>query len=325
MPTPAARAPVVVTARALPKGLPMGDVIYVTQPSGARFKACACIRDSWPTINKLARLKGYIRQQIDVTQGSYSTSVNASALTHAGGGVLDVMVTGAKLDTLLEECGIAAYERTEADGFSPHSHILWIGCPHLHDQAAAQVTSWRNLRNGLRSNTLDRDKTRPSPIRNWEQGLAWATAQLAQLEDDMAMTPTERAALVADIAEATRAKVFEQRMTGPGIDPDQRPTMHDYLVRDLPARTAAAVHGQWLGSSGPTIGTAVQGTYGLVRELAERAGVDIDEAALAAAVVSEVAPQLIAAIVAKLDGISGVDPAALAAEIVAELGSKLAA
>ena len=130
---------------------------------------------------------------------------------------------------------------------------------------------------------------------------------------------------VARIAEAARAKIFEQRMTGPEIDPAQRPTLHDYLVQVLPARTAVAVHGQWLGSSGPTIGVALQSTYGLVRELADRAGVDIDEAALAAAVVSEVAPQLIAAIIAKLDGVSGVDPAALAAEVVAELGSKLAA
>lgn len=176
----------------------MGDVIYVTQPSGARFKACSCIRDSWPTINKLARLKGYIRQQIDVTQGSYSTSVNASALTHAGGGVLDVQVTGTALDSLLEECGIAAYERTAADGFKPHSHILWIGCPHLHAQAAAQVASWRNLRNGLRSNALDRDQTRPAPVRDWIQGLAWATQQL---EDDMALSTDDKNWIANQIAQ----------------------------------------------------------------------------------------------------------------------------
>ena len=176
----------------------MGDVIYVTQPNGARFKACSCIRDSWPTITALAVSRGLIRQQISVTQGSYSTSVNASALTHAGGGVLDVMVTGATLDSLLEECGIAAYERTAADGFKPHSHILWIGCPHLHAQAAAQVTSWRNLRNGLRSNTLDRDRTRPAPVRDWIQGLAWATQQL---EDDMALSTDDKNWIASQIAQ----------------------------------------------------------------------------------------------------------------------------
>ena len=176
----------------------MGDVIYVTQPSGARFKACSCIRDSWPTITALAVSRGLIRQQIGVTQGSYSTSVDASALTHAGGGVLDVQVTGTALDSLLEECGIAAYERTAADGFKPHSHILWIGCPHLHAQAAAQVTSWRNLRNGLRSNTLDRDQTRPAPVRDWTRGLAWATQQL---EDDMALSTDDKTWIANQIAQ----------------------------------------------------------------------------------------------------------------------------
>ena len=83
----------------------------------------------------------------------------------------------------------------------------------------------------------------------------------------MAMTPTERAALIADIAEASRAKIFEQRMTGPEIDPARKPTLHDYLVQTLPARTAAAIHGQWLGSSGPTIGIAIQTTYNTVAVL----------------------------------------------------------
>ena len=201
----------------------MGDIIMVTQPNKAQFKACSCIQASWTTITRLAAAKGLIKQQIDVTQGSYSTSVSASASTHAGGGVLDVRVTGRALDTLLEECGIAAYERTEADGFTPHSHILWIGCPHLHSSAAAQVTSWKNKRNGLRSNALDRDTTRPSPIRDWKQGLAWAKQQLAILEDDMPLTTSE--------------------------------------IDAIATRVSAHVLDTWLGSSGPSVGVALQGTY----------------------------------------------------------------
>ena len=155
--------------------------VTITQPSGAQFKGCSCIQASWPTITKLAAAKGLITQQIRVTQGSYNTSVSASASTHSGGGVLDVAVTGRALDTLLEECGIAAYERTEADGFTPHSHIIWIDCPHLHQSAKNQVISWKNKRNALRSNALDRDTTRPSTIRSWEQGLVWAKQQLSTL------------------------------------------------------------------------------------------------------------------------------------------------
>lgn len=274
----------------------MGDVIYVTQPSGARFKACACIRDSWPTINKLARLKGYIRQQIDVTQGGYSTSVNASALTHAGGGVLDTMVTGAQLDALLEECGIAAYERTEADGFKPHSHILWIGCPHLHAQAAAQVTSWRNLRNGLRSNTLDRDKTRPSPIRNWEQGLAWATAQLAQLEDDI-MTPEQEKRIIAAINAAATVPITAQ------------------VGRELNA------------NGGPlTLMQAIQSVYWDSKQAAQSAvallsASDIDEKVLAQAMAALVAPVVRDAVVAAVT--AGGSPQVIADAVVARFGAAL--
>ena len=89
-------------------------------------------------------------------------------------------------------------------------------------------------------------------------------------EDDiMAMTPAERAQLVAEIADASRAALLGQLMTGPGISPDTKPTLHDYLVQ-LPQRTSSAVHGQWLGSSGPAIGTALQGTYHGVQALAVR-------------------------------------------------------
>ena len=89
-------------------------------------------------------------------------------------------------------------------------------------------------------------------------------------EDDiMAMTPAERAQLVAEIADASRAAVVGQLMTGPGINPDTKPTLHDFLVQ-LPQRTSSAVHGQWLGSSGPAIGTAVQGTNHGVQALAVR-------------------------------------------------------
>ena len=217
----------------------MGDIIYVTQPDGTKFKGCSCIQQSWLTITRLAVAKGLIKRQIRVTQGSYNTSVSASASTHKGGGVLDVGVTGRALDTLLEECGIAAYERTEADGFTPHSHILWIGCPHLDPSAAKQVTSWKNKRNGLRSNALDRDTTRPSPIRDWKQGLAWAKEQLAILEDDMPLTTSEIDAIANRVWSATL-----------GTE-----TAGDRLAR------AANMLSAFLGSSGPTVGVALQGTY----------------------------------------------------------------
>ena len=86
----------------------------------------------------------------------------------------------------------------------------------------------------------------------------------------MAMTPQERAALVAEIAEATRARIYEQRMTGGGIDPSARPTLHDYLVTTLPKRVTGDLLGQDLGRSGPAVGTAIQSTYQASRRLEAR-------------------------------------------------------
>ena len=326
MPTAAARAPVVVTARALPKGLPMGDVIRIgTETSGDPAYACQHMAAWWPLFKAI--VKQDLNLDLEIIQALGGAT--ASAGTHGPPGTaLDLRsrkFTTAQTLAVVARArkygAPATWLRTKAQGFDPHVHLV-LDCPCI-SPADYQITAVKQGYNGLGSGGRGGTDTHPKPDvwRTHAQGIAL----MQQEDDDMAMTPTERAALIADIAEASRAKIFEQRMTGHEIDPARKPTLHDYLVQTLPARTAAAVHGQWLGSSGPTIGVALQGTYGLVRELADRAGVDLDEAAFAAAVVSEVAPQLIAAIVAKLDCISGVDPAALAAEIVAELGSKLAA
>ena len=310
----------------------MGDVTEYVVIRGRRY--CACSVAVLEMAEAGFKAAGIIPRSASihdyVSQGGYRAGATAASKgSHDRGGVHDTEFSLVNTDAkqrIWDQAGAVGCRRFSWEFTSTntpdHGHIIAVGCPHLAQFAADQLAEIRRGGDGMAGT---RKWAGPTPsFTPWRTRYAAFKAQ--QEEDDiMAMTPTERAALIADIAEASRARIFEQRMTGPEIDPDRKPTLHDYLVQTLPARTAAAVHGQWLGSSGPTIGVAVQSTYGLVRELADRAGVDIDEAALAAAVVSEVAPQLIAAIVAKLDGISGVDPAALAAEIVAELGSKLAA
>jgi hypothetical protein len=66
-------------------------------------------------------------------------------------------------------------------------------------------------------------------------------------------------------------------------------------------------------------------TLGVVRELAAREGVDVDEAAIASAVVAGITPQLRAAITDALKGVAGVDPRVVADAVVAKLGARLAA
>lgn len=161
--------------------------VWIDNPGGSGFFGCECIKALWPEITKEAIRRGIVKRCIDVSQGSYNQTVKASAKTHWYGGVLDLRQYSQALDDLLEEYGIAGYVRTVDDGFSPHIHMLVIGCPHLHWQAANQVTAWRNGRNGLANNRADRDRTRPSIIRTWAQALEWQRKRVAQTAVSAAM------------------------------------------------------------------------------------------------------------------------------------------
>jgi hypothetical protein len=77
----------------------------------------------------------------DMLQGSWSTSVSASALTHSKAGVYDAWPRGASTVDLtaakravrrLRDVGFAAWLRTPAQGFSSyHIHAVAIGDPGL--------------------------------------------------------------------------------------------------------------------------------------------------------------------------------------------------
>lgn len=95
------------------------------------------------------------------SQGGYSTSVSASAGTHAGSGSVDVIVRGwstaniNKLLKALRECGWAAWLRTPAQGFVLHIHAVMIGDPGLSSGAAHQVSEYKSGRNGLKGRGKD--------------------------------------------------------------------------------------------------------------------------------------------------------------------------
>ncbi len=96
------------------------------------------------------------------TQGSFSTSVGASAQTHSGGGAVDLSIKGwapEQVWSLLIEGrsrGLALWHRTAAQGFPPHCHGIMVGNPYLSGAtrpvvgtAAWQVKEYRAGRNGL--------------------------------------------------------------------------------------------------------------------------------------------------------------------------------
>ncbi|MGH3647493.1 MAG: peptidoglycan-binding protein [Micromonosporaceae bacterium] len=97
-----------------------------------------------------------------VTQGSYSTSVGASAGTHAGGGAVDISVrsmsTTQRWRTVkaLRTVGFAAWLRTPSQGDWPyHIHAIAISDPDLSKPARNQVHDYYFGKNGLRSHAAD--------------------------------------------------------------------------------------------------------------------------------------------------------------------------
>jgi SLT domain-containing protein/phage-related protein len=87
-----------------------------------------------------------------VTQGSFSSGVAASAGTHDGGGVVDLVPAGDNNVGPLRAVGFAAWNRGAAYGspsFSPHIHAVALGDPTVSGGAAAQVASYLAGGNGL--------------------------------------------------------------------------------------------------------------------------------------------------------------------------------
>ncbi|MBL8953347.1 MAG: peptidoglycan-binding protein [Myxococcaceae bacterium] len=102
-------------------------------------------------------------------QGSYSTSVDASANTHAGGGAMDLKTfdkTPKQIHTMVEalrRAGFAAYYRPTMD--PPHIHAIAIGDRELSSDARGQVREYLAGGDGLIGSAPDphRDIGRPLP------------------------------------------------------------------------------------------------------------------------------------------------------------------
>jgi hypothetical protein len=120
-------------------------------------RACSCV------IGWAAAFEKRAGHRLAVYQGSYSSGVKASAGTHSGGGALDVTSMSRGELNLARKMGAAAWNRTRAQGFSPHCHIIICGCPHAARGAKYQVSEYRAGRNGLASRRRD-DGPRPGYV-----------------------------------------------------------------------------------------------------------------------------------------------------------------
>jgi hypothetical protein len=126
------------------------------------------------TINMILRAEVYMEQmgmsafQFSISQGSYSSSVTASAGTHDGGGAIDIRTSVVnndkkKVDTMivaLRKAGFAAWSRGRvADSFqnNRHIHAIAIGDSQASSGAKNQVNSFQRGRDGLRGDNVDPD------------------------------------------------------------------------------------------------------------------------------------------------------------------------
>lgn len=155
-------------------------------------RVCECIRDSIKSVESRFRNAGLISTDFSglISQGCYSISVEASALTHAWGGVLDLedwTQYRSDADVLFTGEGWIAFYRPPNSlyaGSPGHWHIVVYGCPHLHPQAQAQLVDALKGLNGLKGKGKD---TGPKPYRTWQEAIGLVEASQQPIEQDESM------------------------------------------------------------------------------------------------------------------------------------------
>lgn len=148
-----------------------------------------------------------------VTQGSYQSSVKASAGTHDLGGVVDLRWCGHdECIAHLRRAGLVAWHRTPAQSDWPHHvHGIVRGHPLLSASAARQVRDWEAGLNGLASRGRDDGPNVKIPIPVLPVPLTVVHASL-HYSASARLVAAYMAALVrehsADLITATEAKGF---------------------------------------------------------------------------------------------------------------------
>ena len=148
-------------------------------------------RFDYRTVAALKETEHRLGKTLSIFQGSYSTSVGASAGTHDGGGAADVWCDGVDPDhvvRVMRNVGWAAWHRTPAQGpWQAHIHAILAEHETCSTLAAWQVGSYLGGGTGLSSGGPDPDPYRPDPpvvFHYWvwvkEQNLRSRLAQLGR-------------------------------------------------------------------------------------------------------------------------------------------------
>lgn len=155
------------------------------------FTACECLAKWLPVYERLLLLNGLVKSSIDIWQ--LTGAAAASAGTHSQGGAADLFqYTNAHVAISREMGAPAAWRRTTAQGFTKdHQHLVLTGCPH-NDPARYQIAAQRDGYDGLGYLGHAGPDYHPDPkvYRTWQQGITWAEAEIARLEEEM-LTPKD--------------------------------------------------------------------------------------------------------------------------------------
>lgn len=166
------------------KALPKADWKTVAPPpSDYRIVNFRGVKVNVRTRVMIERAESYMKQmgintKLSFSQGSYSTSVSASAGTHDGGGALDIRTTGfssATADNVvkaLRMAGFAGWRRGVNDSFSPHIHAIAMGDTRATQVAKNQVSEYLRGGDGLVGSNGDMHLTSTGhnigrPVPNW--------------------------------------------------------------------------------------------------------------------------------------------------------------
>jgi hypothetical protein len=253
--------------------------------NGRTYVGCDCVIAFVEAGEGLGLARGLIKYNVDIVQ--LTGTAAASAGTHAQGGAFDVRQYSREWSHLWREMGAAGWPRIGADwDGNEHFHGV-IDCPH-NAPAAYQIPAYWRGYSGLGQATSstyagmwgygskDPDPWRPSTRRTWREGIAWANAQTAAItaqEDDMAMTPAERAALIDDIA----TKVWNIEVPNHDANRDGKPDGASLTRSNL-------VMANWRGGQlQGAVATLAGQVAGLAKALEQISGGQVDIAEVQAA------------------------------------------
>jgi hypothetical protein len=103
-----------------------------------------------------------------------------SAKVHSTGGAADLWETDPRVSLTARRMGAVSWPRvTGSFADNQHTHLVLIGCTHLHPQGVAQIKEAYAGGDGLLGDVPDDSVLHAAlwPKRTWREGIAWQQAQ----------------------------------------------------------------------------------------------------------------------------------------------------